>query len=108
MIVVAIEGSNSSMPSVILAAVTHSVPLSADDAIELPSRVKQALGLDNQRSWIVTDEINRVRWDDPGFVPVPSGEWSYGFLPDTLWKRVRDAIRSRATAGRLAAIARKS
>jgi hypothetical protein len=49
---------------VYVAAITHTPP--TDGAgIEIPTKVKRRLGLDDARSWIVTDELNRFIW--PGF-----------------------------------------
>ena len=51
-------------------------------AVEIPPRVKEHLGLDEQRSWIVVNEGNRFPW--PGFDlrKIPrTGEFQYGFLP---------------------------
>lgn len=82
---------------VLLAAITHSPPASPKAAIEIPPRVKQHLGLDDARSWIVTAELNSVAWSDPGIVPATRSRWEYGFLPPrlvaTLIERVREQQR---------------
>ena len=66
---------------VLVAPITHSPPMIPQNAIEIPQLVKQHLGLDSQRSWIVTSEINAVSWTDPGIVPATKEKWAYGFLP---------------------------
>lgn len=81
---------------VILAAITHSPPRISIDAIEIPARVRQALGLDHDRSWIVLTEVNRARWDDPGIVPAKPTSWEYGRLPLKLWGQLRDDIVARS------------
>ena len=43
---------------VTVAPVTHSPPATADHAVEMPLVVKQRLGLDDGRSWVVTTELN--------------------------------------------------
>jgi hypothetical protein len=48
-----------------VAPITHVLPAKPEDAIELHPRVKQALGLDDERSWLVLTEVNRFAW--PGF-----------------------------------------
>lgn len=56
---------------VTVAAVTHTQPHADTIALEMPPKVKQHLGLDDARSWIVLDEVNQFDW--PGFDlrPVP-------------------------------------
>lgn len=73
-----------------LAPITHSPPRQASDAIEIPPRVKAALGLDDAPSWIVTTELNSVAWDDAGIVPAAQDRWAYGLLPRALIKAVVD------------------
>jgi hypothetical protein len=50
-------------------AITHTPPSDPRDAVEIPAAVKQHLGLDNLRSWIVVTETNdlcgRGRTCDP-------------------------------------------
>ncbi|HMK90416.1 MAG TPA: hypothetical protein VK446_12400 [Methylocystis sp.] len=42
--------------------ITHNPPADPEDAIEIPAMVKQHLGLDAQRSWIVVNETNDFLW----------------------------------------------
>jgi PemK-like, MazF-like toxin of type II toxin-antitoxin system len=39
--------------------VTHTNPADKADAVELPRVVKQRLGLDDARSWVIVNEMNR-------------------------------------------------
>lgn len=78
---------------VLLAAITHSPPNDPDAAIEIPPRVKQHLGLDDARSWIVTSELNSVAWVDPGIVPATRTRWDYGFLPPKLVAALIERVR---------------
>jgi len=63
--------------------ITHSQPHDPNVAVEIPLRVKQHLGLDSERSWVIMDEVNVFTW--PGFDlrPVRRGESriDYGLLP---------------------------
>jgi hypothetical protein len=86
--------------------ITHSPPRSAADAIEVPHKIKQHLGLDDERSWIVTTEVNRIAWDDPGIVPASRKSWHYGALPQGFVKQVQDRIRERAQARQLGVVKR--
>lgn len=40
--------------------ITHTPPCNPDDAIEIPRPVKQRLQLNDERSWIVLNESNRL------------------------------------------------
>jgi hypothetical protein len=47
---------------VAVAPITHTPPHDPNTAVEIPLRVKQYLGLDSERSWVVLDEINEFTW----------------------------------------------
>lgn len=63
--------------------ITHSPPRDPNAAVEIPPRVKEHLGLDTERSWVILDEANVFTW--PGFDlrPIKRGETrvDYGLLP---------------------------
>jgi hypothetical protein len=77
---------------VLLAPITHSQPRDGDAAIEIPLKVKQHLGLDGERSWIVVDEVNETGWPGYDLQPNAKGEYAYGFLPPKLYNAVKDKI----------------
>ena len=82
-------------PHVYVLPITHSLPRTADAALEIPSSVKRHLGLDSERSWIVLDEVNDFIW--PGFDlrPIPGRfpqRLEYGVLPGRFFDQVRDAF----------------
>lgn len=87
---------------VIVAAITHSAPQGETIAIEILPKVKAHLGLDNERSWIVLDEVNSFDW--PGFDLRPiegsKTEFSYGFIPPKLYEQVRDTLVAANKAGK--------
>jgi hypothetical protein len=93
---------------VYVAPITHAEP---DDrtGIEIPSSVKRRLGLDTQRSWIVTDELNRFVW--PGFdlraiSRAKPDVFHWGFLPMELFAALRQAIAARQREGELRTVDR--
>jgi mRNA-degrading endonuclease toxin of MazEF toxin-antitoxin module len=92
---------------VILAAITHSPPQNASDAIEIPLSAKRAIGLDSVPSWIVVDEVNIVDWTDAGFVPATDESWNYGYLPKQLVSKVINEVSIRAKAGTLFKVPRE-
>lgn len=59
--------------------ITHSLPQDLNVAVEIPLRVKQHLGLDSERSWVILDEVNVFTW--PGFDlrPIRRREGSHRF-----------------------------
>ena len=84
-----------------VAPVTHSRPDNLATVFELPHAVKRHLGLDDDRSWIVIDEVNEFTW--PGFDlrPVPRfrDAFAYGFLPPRLFDAVMAKLAEVWTAG---------
>jgi len=79
---------------VVVAPVTHSPPGDVTTGIEVPPDVKRRLGLDQSRSWVMLDNLNRFAWPGYDIRPIPgrAGEFAYGRLPSGLWLRIRDGI----------------
>ena len=92
-IVVVVKGQDGEK-QVTVAPITHSPPRDPAVAIEIPPRVKQHLGLDSERSWIILDDFNEFTW--PGFdlypVPGKAGCYDYGFLPPVLLRKIVDTM----------------
>lgn len=71
-------------PRVTVLPITHSPPKDPALALELPAIVKQRLGLDHERSWVVLSEGNEFTWPGPDLRPQPGQDIAsvaYGFLP---------------------------
>ncbi len=84
--------------------VTHTPPDDPSLAIEIPPRVKQHLGLDDERSWVVLDEINDFLWPGYDVRPVPGSQPTrvdYGVLPPRFFDKVRTAFLALAQARRV-------
>lgn len=62
--------------------------------MEIPIRVKQHLGLDDEHSWVILDEVNQFAWPGYDLRPIPGkqGEMAYGFLPPRLFDQIRSGI----------------
>jgi len=76
----------------LVAPVTHSEPKDGE-AVEVPPPVKRDLGLDHERSWIITTELNRFNWPGPDIRVVRGSEDPYyGAIPAKLFERMRSAI----------------
>lgn len=87
---------------VVVAPITHAAPADPTAAIEIPASTKQRLGLDQDRSWIVVNEVNVFTWPGPDLRPIPtrSGRtFAYGYLSSGIVRAmiegVRAAMRSR-------------
>ena len=89
-----------------LAPITHSEPGPEDQAIEIPPTVKQRLGLDDQRSWVMIDEVNETGWPGYDLQPDARGEYAYGYIPPALFKRIRDGMVGVVREGRLKRVSR--
>jgi len=76
---------------VVLVPITHSPPRDGDVGIEIPPRVRRAIGLDEEPAWIIVSEHNVDEWPNPGLVPLPGkpGVYVYGFLPPALFASVK-------------------
>lgn len=86
----------------LVAPITHAAPDRGVSAIEIPANVKEQLGLDRERSWIVLDELNRFIWPGPDVRIAPGRESPlYDALPDWLFLRVRAGILDLSGSGRL-------
>ena len=75
-----------------LAPITHAEPRAGDRAVEIPQAVKQHLGLDDLRSWVMVDEVNETAWPGYDLQPTAPGQYAYGFIPRPLFRRIRDGI----------------
>lgn len=86
--------------------VTHTPPLNDEDGVEIPAATKQRLGLDIERSWIITTELNQFTWPGPDLRPTASGEYVYGYLPEKLMQLVLEQVKKNARDERLRTVPR--
>ncbi len=79
-----------------VAPITHTEPTAEDLAIELHPQTCRRLGLDDERMWIKTDELNLFTWEEGripfGITPTSKGKWSYGILPPDTYKKMIESI----------------
>ena len=102
-VVVAIEKREHGT-QLLVVPVTTRPPRQGDASVEMPVRVRQHLGLGEERCWIVTDEYNLFTWPGPDIRPIRSGgeiRPCYGSIPAKLFEQVRSKIEEAAKAGRL-------
>ena len=107
-IILAVQNPKGSTPRVTVAPITHTPPAKDTEAIELPHRVKQSLGLDDDRSWIVLDEVNQFAWPGYDIRPVPGSKnrFAYGSIPPKLYDTIIGRILELAAARRVSEISR--
>lgn len=95
---------------VVVAPITHSEPIGHANSLEIPSAVKQRLGLDEERSWIVTDDVNSFIWPGPDLRSIdpkkPEAGFAYGFLPAALVRVMLIQIKTQMRAGKIKVVQR--
>lgn len=89
-----------------ICAVTHTPPEIPEKAMEIPKTTKARLGLDDERSWIITTEVNRFIWPGPDLRPVPGGGYSYGLLPGTMTRDLVAEVKENAQDRSLRVVSR--
>ncbi len=86
--------------------ITHTPPGPKESGVEIPHQVARNLGLDDERMWIKTHEINRVEWPDNhypfGVTPNRKGNMSYGVMRHDIgvqaFQQVAEQARNRTLA----------
>jgi hypothetical protein len=88
-IVLAVKRVASGQTIVTVLPITHQAPTDADSAVEIPQAVKEHLGLDMERSWVMIDEGNQFVWPGYDLQQIPGRDaYDYGFLPPGLFDSV--------------------
>ncbi len=91
---VAASDSQAKPRFVVLLPITHTQPVGDTLGVEIPAKVKQAIGLDDARSWVIVSEHNIDEWPNGGLSPLPNkpGVFSYGYLPPGLFAQIKAAF----------------
>lgn len=87
--------------------VTHTPPEVPEKAMEIPAATKKRLGLDDERSWIITTEVNRFVWPGPDLRPMPGGGYSYGSLPGAMTRDLVAQVKASAQDKSLLTVTRE-
>lgn len=102
-VVLAVKKENG-VTTVVVAPITHAIPAEGANAIEIPRETKKRLKLDDDRSWIITTELNFFKWPGPDLRPtgLPSGpqRFTYGYLPEKITRRVINDVRELVATGK--------
>ena len=74
-----------------LLPITHSAPHAETIGIEIPFKVKQAIGLDTAPSWVIVSEHNIDERLNAGLSPLPGKPeaFAYGFVPPGLFAQIK-------------------
>lgn len=92
-IVLAVEKHEEAI-LVTVAPITHKEPSGTTAGVLIPPRVKQHLGLDHEKSWVITSEVNQFVW--PGYdlrqLPGSKDKIDYGFLPPNLFEIIKSNV----------------
>lgn len=94
---------------VAVSPITHSPPPRGSTAIELPQDVKDRIGLDSSRSWLITNEINVFTWPGHDLGQIDQTEpkrVAYGQLPPNLTRLLIERVRTHARERVLAQVDR--
>lgn len=96
---VAASDATAAPQFVVILPITHTPPAGDTIGIEIPSRVRQVLGLDDAPSWVIVSEFNVDAWPNAGLTPIPGrpGIFSYGFMPPGLFARIKARFLKLAT-----------
>ena len=88
---VAATDSASSPRFVVILPITHTPPASGRVGLAIPAKVRDALGLDDEPSWIIVSEHNVDERPNACLAPLPGrpGVFSYGFIPPGLFAQVK-------------------
>ena len=93
---------------VAVAPITHSPPQDLNEALEIPLPVKQHLGLDSEKSWVILNDLNVFTW--PGFDLRPlrrgTDRIDYGLLPPKLFDRIIQKFTELQEQGKVATTSR--
>lgn len=94
---------------VVLLPVTHSPPIGDTVAIEIPAKVRQSIGLDDEPSWVVVSEYNVDEWPNAGLSPIPGRPdvFAYGFIPPGLFAAIKARLLELARESKSAAVNRR-
>jgi hypothetical protein len=105
---IAASDSQTKPRYVVLLPITHSRPDASTVGIEIPVRVKRAIGLDEAPSWVIVSEYNVDEWPSAGLSPLPGkpGTFSYGFIPPGLFAQIKTRFLQLAREGKSGAVRR--
>jgi hypothetical protein len=105
---VAASDSETTPRFVVILPITHSAPEGDTVGIEIPAKVREALGFDDQKGWIILSEHNIDEWPNGGLSAIPGhpGVFAYGFIPPRLFAQIKAQFLKLAEDGRTSGVRR--
>jgi len=105
---VAASDSGASPRFVVILPITHSPPRRDTVGIEIPARVREALGFDDEKGWVILSEHNIDEWPNGGLSAVPGRPdvFAYGFIPPRLFAEIKAQFLKLAEEGRTPSVRR--
>ena len=105
---IAATDSTASPRFVVILPITHTAPSGDTVGIEIPAKVRAAIGLDAAPSWVVVSDHNVYEWPNAGLAPIPGGQgvFSYGFIPPGLFKQIKSKFLALSDRGEAAGVRR--
>jgi hypothetical protein len=93
---------------VVILPIAHSPPGGDTVGVEIPHKIKRALGLDDAPSWVMVSEHNVDEWPNAGLSPIPGhpGVFAYGFIPPGLFAQIKERFLELAHAKRSSGVTR--
>ena len=94
-IALAVERQQDGETLVTVLPITHTPPEHAAAAVEIPRAVKQQLGLDEDRSWVVVSEGDQFVWPGYDLRKVRNTDrYDYGYLPPRFFDQILTAFKA--------------
>ena len=105
---VAATDSTVSPRFVVILPITHTRPDRNTVGLQIPPKVREAVGSDDAPSWIIVSEHNVDEWLNGGLAPLPGrpGVFSYGFIPPGLFALVKARFLELYETGRTGGVRR--
>ena len=81
-----------------VAPITHSPPRDGKRSVQVDHIIKERLGLDDQSSWVITDELNVFVWPGPDLRPLGDGYGNraescfFGYIRTVFFRRSLQAF----------------
>ncbi len=93
---------------VVILPITHTRPDGDTVGVEIPAKLRKALGLGEAPSRVIVSEHNVDEWPNGGLAPVPGrpGVFSYGFIPPGLFAQAKAKFLELCERGRSGAVRR--
>ena len=110
-IVLAVRKNATGSQTILVAPITHTPPQDSKDAIEIPLKLCNHLGLDSNKMWVKTDALNSFLWEDNrvpfGITLNAEKEWTYGFIPPKFYDKIIESVQQHANTQTLNSIPRE-